>query len=1852
MKLKLYLIFFLALCQQISAQNNYYWVGGAGSWSDLNHWRIGSSAGPQATIIPSRYDNVFFNSSSGFTASGGTLNVSPSATCKNFIMDDNFTGKMSLPQGSVFNIYGHLKLRGNVGAYYNLTLNLYSDSANPDPNSIDIPGNLIDPAYIYSSYGSYISFLGNGSFKLEKDFNSNGYFIFNIDGDAALNTNNKNITVTNGLNHTSTAVSDFGTSVLTNTGGSSSFNAKANLTQATVSSYNLLIPTTQTIKNIILKTGGISVGTLLKADNITGTEGGRLDTSNGTGSYDINTINLSGTSGYTIGSNIANNIASFKANMMTLGDGNNNFFAASNTINNLTLGSGTNTFVNVNGFAYNINNLTLNSGNCNFNTTSGNFNVNQTLVVNPVCKPVLPTFGGGSQYAANLVLPTGINGSGIANFPGYIFTNVKLTGGGSANAAINNGGNTGSISYTGAPAAKTFYRIGGGGAWADPAKWSLSSGGAAANCVPTMYDDVIFDSSSGFTTGNNAMTSGSGIAVRNMTWSNAPGNPVYNINATTVYGSLYLQKDMTATAARFILQKYNSADPVSNRYMSFEGQAINYVAFYGNDNFYIVPASWAAAYDVTVTDSFLMDNSGLTGAVFADGIKINGTNALVHVGGNSASMDHAVIRAKTLYLLTRLPINAPNASVYVSQDYNGAYLGTSSNSHFIGSVYKEGAALGSFTNMKASLFQVNAGMGITFYNANAVKDVNITAPVNIIMNSGSSLKATDTFTYNRANCDNVMTFTGYGGNNLILGNNINGNGLVELNRMQISGINAVYVTPVAGAKPVNANNSIDNGNNSGINFTIPVAKNFYWKGGSGSWNDLAHWSLDPTSARVTANCGLPTIYDNVFFDQYSGFLAGAITGIQLDNTVTVNDMTFSGLPATAQSYFSGNNNYYNISINGDLTLHPRYYDAGYFSGFTFINTGKAAGINKSVYPNGANSSFIFNANANWKIYHGTGTTDMSGGYITQNSGAGTVDLSNTILKINTLSFSGKEVLLSGSDITASIGNVSFNTQLPVISNNSVLRIFSNSNNIFSSNNLAHYFERIDITSDIYSSYGKGFSFPGGVINYLNVLPSVTNIDAGNYSVSFSNLEVNNLNIQKRNIINFSNIKVNQSMVLQGGCTEAERLIIQSGTITIPSYNSTNFVIDKVRLKNTSSSGGQTYITSNSKDLGGNTGFSFPDAISSVSRNLYWVGGAGDWNDASHWSLSSGSTSIVTCDPPRANDNVFFDQNSGFTPASKTVTVSSVGAARNVTFNSDPNSPVVSSNLGNMLNIYGNFVTQSNTVFSISNTINIVQSQVPGQTRDIDTKGIITRMNITAGQDNFELKSAYRGDLRGTNVKSFKTNDYPVTINTENYFSIYYDQNINPTLDFGQSIINVGSLGRFEIFSNNTYPVTINAVNAKITTYSLILNIPNVSNFGEVNITQNGTLGGGPAIHQFSKVTFLGSGTLSSKGNYKTLYFNPGTYTIASGQTVTENLFMTGTPCNRINVSRTSASGQSLINLDPAAVYTMFYASVKDINFSRPVNAYGNSQDLGNTNNFIIVPTNVQAAGFGGNKTLCASEFPKTYDAATLFGTDPNASYTWTKIGNPNAGIVSTSSSVTFTQAGSYRVSVVYAQDGCNITENFTITSVTLPVDNTTAVTSSALQSVTGDVAVTFKGSLTNQTYIFTYSINNGSDLEVTSNANGVATILHPKNVAGTFVYYLKSVRFASGTACPVAISNKNIIVNINPECTTPGVVRLYGTELRGCTASMGARRLAEVFPPATAVINPPSEPNVTKLIPGTGVAIKEGADVFLLRNYGASLETLVGLPAGKPHVEGSVIYHNDHFYEGVENGKWIRIDNE
>ncbi|GLR20150.1 T9SS type A sorting domain-containing protein [Portibacter lacus] len=49
---------------EVTAPNNYYWIGGEGEWSDLDHWSKTSGGSPDHIELPSAIDNVIFDEKS------------------------------------------------------------------------------------------------------------------------------------------------------------------------------------------------------------------------------------------------------------------------------------------------------------------------------------------------------------------------------------------------------------------------------------------------------------------------------------------------------------------------------------------------------------------------------------------------------------------------------------------------------------------------------------------------------------------------------------------------------------------------------------------------------------------------------------------------------------------------------------------------------------------------------------------------------------------------------------------------------------------------------------------------------------------------------------------------------------------------------------------------------------------------------------------------------------------------------------------------------------------------------------------------------------------------------------------------------------------------------------------------------------------------------------------------------------------------------------------------------------------------------------------------------------------------------------------------------------------------------------------------------------------------------------------------------------------------------------------------------------------------------------------------------------------------------------------------------------
>lgn len=112
----------------VSAED-YYWVGGQGSWSNLNHWRTLSGQIPSE--VPDDADNVIFNGSSFLAAYDTVFITTGNPVCYNMIWQDiqDTVVIWGGTNASNFVIYGSITFHENVLNFYYGKITLVSDEA-------------------------------------------------------------------------------------------------------------------------------------------------------------------------------------------------------------------------------------------------------------------------------------------------------------------------------------------------------------------------------------------------------------------------------------------------------------------------------------------------------------------------------------------------------------------------------------------------------------------------------------------------------------------------------------------------------------------------------------------------------------------------------------------------------------------------------------------------------------------------------------------------------------------------------------------------------------------------------------------------------------------------------------------------------------------------------------------------------------------------------------------------------------------------------------------------------------------------------------------------------------------------------------------------------------------------------------------------------------------------------------------------------------------------------------------------------------------------------------------------------------------------------------------------------------------------------------------------------------------------------------------------------------------------------------------------------------------------------------------------------------------------------------------
>lgn len=919
--------------------------------------------------------------------------------------------------------------------------------------------------------------------------------------------------------------------------------------------------------------------------------------------------------------------------------------------------------------------------------------------------------------------------------------------------------------------AADYYWVGNSGDWSDISHWATTSGGSVKHLqIPTPTDNVFFDANS-FTITNQVVTINLSASCNNMSWAGVKFGPTLKgTNQINIYGNLVLSEELKIEYSGDIIFEAQSS---SKTILSNGRQFFSNLKFNGIGGEWVLQDSLKTSATVELNNGHFNSN--------AQYIDCGGFQSPLN-SNRKLTIANSTIVCKGLGGSPVWQVNGDNLvsstvnSTIIIKDHNGFSHKNKGISYtnvifekvsnpFFESLSKNFISTG--CQFKKIIYNTVAGIGFSGSQKNKIDS--------LIFNNGMDDYGpnSDTIGVYITRINGVVSGGCLIGKAIFLGNSrINGSNQFDslqfspgsLNIIEDAKVQTVLKSFIADGtctrdiiiesstygkqaiiKPlvlpsqlnytafkdikfdysasINASNSIDLGNNTGLNIQARQARNFYWIGGTGNWSDVTHWSN--ISGGLSINC-LPSLNDNIFFDSKSFNQTGQTVTADLP-IISFKNMSWEGV--VNNPVFLGKND---IRVYGSVKLFPLMnLDLSgtiYFQSTTIGNSITTAGhlIKGDIYFNGNGGE--------WQLQDSLTSTKfiyLINGHLNTNSKF--LKCSNfysTIPNTRILTISNSVIEVENTSINYWEVNWNVNGQnLQLNSDRSQINLSRTDNRftcVFQHIEAAKYFNlrfynsaltglgmtnlkfnKIEFDSPISSNISSGqidtllirsTMFPNTEISkdsivYLkSTFPIILNggnrigtailnsnaklLGDNTYNIiSLNRGSVYSLGagaIQTINQTIFTNADCNQNITLESA-TSGTRATLKksSGTVNVSYLNIQDILV----------TGGAVFTANNSSDLGNNSGWLFDNTI---SRNFYWVGGTGNWSDTLRWALSSGGVPGNCI--PGANDNVFFDSNS-FNLANQTVTLNIENAnCKNISWVGARFSPAITGEYG--LRVYG------------------------------------------------------------------------------------------------------------------------------------------------------------------------------------------------------------------------------------------------------------------------------------------------------------------------------------------------------------------------------------------------------------------------------------------------------------------------------------------------------------------------------------------------------------------------------------
>ena len=653
-----------------------------------------------------------------------------------------------------------------------------------------------------------------------------------------------------------------------------------------------------------------------------------------------------------------------------------------------------------------------------------------------------------------------------------------------------------------------------------------------------------------------------------------------------------------------------------------------------------------------------------------------------------------------------------------------------------------------------------------------------------------------------------------------------------------------------------------------------TTRDYYWIGGAGNWSDLNHWEYTTDDITYIDATEVPLATDNVNFDDQSFPAGGQLT---VDITANCNDMYWDPTSGSNNPVLWGNSSN-RLNVYGDFELAPGVYRDMYHIYFKSIKQNVYLHFGDNLFQKDPNTTWwkgrylIFDTNGSWDI-----DSDVAAEYF-QSYGGGTIYTNDYQLNID------YELYGSGGSFDA--GNSSIFTQ-----------------------GLALYSPYLMDGTDVHlGSINGGTPYINGTQTY-----NIVTIESGVCNIS-SNNTFGNLSLVTGGGMSLNGgtaQTITGTFTVQGG-GRSQMAVINSqqpgNTATINvSGPGALAVADYVDITdNIINDGFGTVFTANNAVNGGNnTNWSF-NLLTPLE--YYWINGAGDWSDVSHWQNSSdgGSTFGPASESPGPIDNIHFTSNSF--PSSGRITIDNSYSINSMIWEpgSGNTNPEIFGDWSYYLTIKGD-LTMDDGVQRRINRLVFNSSLGVNNITMADNYNAYGDMFFEGGGTWNLLDSLYVGASTYIREGTLNTNNNPVTsrygISIESDLTTifwgnsqvylldgFYNYATTPTINFGTSTFHFGNDWGANTRINSPYGPT---------------------NFNEVIVTN--TL------------------EVNNSNSFSKIIANPGASLIlenGSTQTITSNLTLLGTRSLLVGIESNSPGLPATLLVTGATVSADF-VSIKD-----------------------------------------------------------------------------------------------------------------------------------------------------------------------------------------------------------------------------------------------------------------------------------------------------------------------------------